>query len=133
MFDLEKAKGIVENGVEEAQELLRNPSKVDELLVTIEEKLRGIPLAGDLLGDVPLMIAMVKSYITKQYTNVSVKVIASMVASFLYLVKKKDLIADNIPIVGHVDDIAVLGAALKFCGPELQAFKAWRDGGSVNA
>ena len=111
MFDLEQAKSIVENGVGEAQELLQNPSKVDELLVTIEDKLRGVPLAGELLADVPLMIAMIKSYITKQYTDVSVKVIASMVAAFLYLVKRKDLIPDGIPLVGHVDDLAVLGAA----------------------
>ena len=133
MFDLEQAKSIVENGVGEAQELLQNPSKVDELLVTIEDKLRGVPLAGELLADVPLMIAMIKSYITKQYTDVSVKVIASMVAAFLYLIKRKDLIPDGIPLVGHVDDLAVLGAALKFCEPELKAYKAWRDGGAVNA
>ena len=50
-----------------------------------------------------------------------------------YLVKKKDIIPDNIPILGLVDDLAVLGVALKFCDPELKAFKAWRDGAQTNA
>ena len=133
MFDLEQAKSVLKTGMGEAQELLQNPSKVDELLKQMEEKLPEIPVGGDVLKDVPLMIAMIKGYITKQYTQVSGKVIASMIAAFLYLVKKKDIIPDNIPILGLVDDLAVLGVALKFCDPELKAFKAWRDGAQTNA
>jgi uncharacterized membrane protein YkvA (DUF1232 family) len=127
-FSLDEAKKLVEGGIGEAQELLKNPSKIDGLLEQLEDKLRGIPVGGDLLASVPLMIAMVKSYINGSYKEVSPKVIASLVAAFLYLVKRKDLIPDNIPLVGHVDDLAVLGVALKICEPELKAFAAWRDG-----
>ena len=127
-FSLDDAKKLVEGGIGEAQELLKNPSKIDGLLEQLEDKLRGIPIGGDLLASVPLMIAMVKSYINGSYKDVSPKVIASLVAAFLYLVKRKDLIPDNIPLVGHVDDLAVLGVALKICEPELKAFAAWRDG-----
>ena len=127
-FSLDDAKKLVEGGIGEAQELLKNPSKIDGLLEQLEDKLRGIQVGGDLLASVPLMIAMVKSYINGSYKEVSPKVIASLVAAFLYLVKRKDLIPDNIPLVGHVDDLAVLGVALKICEPELKAFAAWRDG-----
>ena len=127
-FSLDDAKKLVEGGIGEAQELLKNPSKIDGLLEQLEDKLRGIPVGGDLLASVPLMIAMVKSYINGSYKEVSPKVIASLVAAFLYLVKRKDMIPDNIPLVGHVDDLAVLGVALKICEPELKAFAAWRDG-----
>ena len=127
-FSLDDAKKLVEGGLGEAQELLKNPSKIDGLLEQLEDKLRGIPVGGDLLASVPLMIAMIKSYINGSYKEVSPKVIASLVAAFLYLVKRKDLIPDNIPLVGHVDDLAVLGVALKICEPELNAFAAWRDG-----
>ena len=127
-FSLDDAKKLMEGGIGEAQELLKNPSKIDGLLEQLEDKLRGIPVGGDLLASVPLMIAMVKSYINGSYKEVSPKVIASLVATFLYLVKRKDLIPDNIPLVGHVDDLAVLGVALKICEPELKAFAAWRDG-----
>ena len=127
-FSLDDAKKLVEGGIGEAQELLKNPSKIDGLLEQLEDKLRGIPVGGDLLASVPLMIAMVKSYINGSYKEVSPKVIASLVAAFLYLVKRKDLIPDNIPLVGHVDDLAVLGVALKICEPELKASAAWRDG-----
>ncbi len=73
------------------------------------------------------MIAMVKGYITGQYKAVSPKVIALLVGAFLYLVKKKDLIADNKPFIGYVDDIAVMALALKLSEPELSAFSAWRN------
>ena len=42
--------------------------------------------------------------------------------------KKKDLIPDYIPVIGIADDVAVLGIALKLVAPEVQAYKAWRDG-----
>ena len=128
MFDLNQVQNVLENGVGEARELLQNPSKVDELLMQMEAKLPEIPVGGDVLKDVPRMIAMGKGDITKQYTQVSGKVIATLVAAFIYLVKRKDIIPDGIPILGLLDDLGVIGAALKICGPELDAFKAWRDG-----
>ncbi|MBR3334850.1 MAG: DUF1232 domain-containing protein, partial [Clostridia bacterium] len=52
---------------------------------------------------------------------------ACLVGAIIYLIKKKDLISDSIPIVGIVDDIAVMGLALKLSEPELKAFAEWRD------
>ena len=127
-ISLDKAKALLESGIAEAQELIKEPSKVDDVLIQLENKLRDVPAIGDTLSDLPLMISMVKGYITKEYSEVSPKVIATMVAAFLYLVRKKDIIPDNIPVVGIADDLAVLGLALKLSGPELDAFKAFRDG-----
>ena len=127
-FSLDKAKELLDGGLAEAQELIQEPAKVDELLVQLEEKLKEVPAVGDTLADVPLMIAMVKGYITRTYSSVSPKVIASLVAAFLYLVKRRDLVPDNIPVVGLADDVAVLALAMKLSEPELAAFKAWRDG-----
>lgn len=126
-LSMEKAKALLETGIAEAQELIKEPSKVDEVLIQMENKLQEVPAIGETLSDLPLMISMVKGYITKEYTEVSPKVIATMVGAFLYLVKKKDIIPDNIPIIGIADDLGVLGLALKMCEPELAAFKAFRD------
>lgn len=126
-LSMEKAKALLETGIAEAQELIKEPSEVDEVLIQMENKLQEVPAIGETLSDLPLMISMVKGYITKEYTEVSPKVIATMVGAFLYLVKKKDIIPDNIPIIGIADDLGVLGLALKMCEPELAAFKAFRD------
>ena len=132
-ISIEKAKGVLESGLNEAKELLKDTGKVDELLKKAELKLKDVPVAGSVLADVPTMIAMVKGYITKSYTEVSVKVIATMVAAFIYVVKKQDLINDDIAVVGHLDDIAILAAAFMLCEPELKAFVEWRDGKAAEA
>ena len=127
-MSMEKAKALLDNGIAEAQQLISEPSKVDDLLLQLEQKLGEVPAIGETLSDLPAMIAMVKGYITKEYTQVSPKVIATIVAAFLYMIKKKDILPDNIPVVGLVDDLAVLGLALKLSEPELNAFKEFRDG-----
>ena len=126
-LNLEQAQGFLNKGIKEAQELIGNPSQVDELLMQLEEKLKTVPTIGETLSDLPLMIAMVKAWITKEYTVVSPKVIASLVGAMLYLLKKKDLIPDSIPLIGIADDLAVMGLALKLSEPELKAFSQWRE------
>ena len=127
-FNMEQAQELLNRGTEEAQEVIQNPSRVDEILVQLEEKLKEVPAIGNTLANLPLMIAMVKAWIKKEYTEVSPKVIACLVGAILYLLKKKDLISDSIPVIGIVDDLAVLGLALKLSEPELKAYAAWRDG-----
>ena len=127
-MNMEQARELLDKGVEEAEEVIQNPSKVDEILLQLEEKLKEVPAIGSTLADLPLMISMVKAWIQKEYTEVSPKVIACLVGAIIYLLKKKDLISDSIPIVGIVDDIAVLGLALKLSEPELKAYAEWRDG-----
>ena len=125
-INMEQARGLLDKGTEEAQEIIQTPSKVDEILVQLEEKLKTVPAIGNTLADLPLMVAMVKAWIKKDYTEVSPKVIACLVGAILYLIRKKDLISDSIPIVGIADDLAVMGLALKLSEPELKAFAEWR-------
>ncbi len=125
-FDFNKAKGLLDSGMQQAGELLKNPGQIGDLLKQAESKIKGFNLPQDLIRDVPLMISMVKGYITREYTNVSPKVIILLVSAFLYLVKKNDLIPDSIPVLGYVDDIAVLALAIKLCEPELKAYDQWR-------
>ena len=109
---------------------------MDDILLQLEEKLKTVPVIGSTLSDLPLMIAMIKAWIKKEYTVVSPKVIACLVGAVIYLIKKKDLISDSIPIVGHIDDLAVMGLALKLSEKELQDFSEWRKaqaGGTAEA
>ena len=126
-MDMDQAKEWLDKATGEAQQIIGNPSKVDEILMQLEAKLQEIPAIGDTLSNLPTMIAMVKAWITKEYTAVSPKVIACLVGAILYLLKKNDLINDRIPSVGIADDLAVMGLALRLSDPELEAFKTWRD------
>ncbi len=124
--DINQAKEWLEKAAGEAQEVIQNPSKVDEILLQLENKLQEVPAIGETLSNLPTMIAMIKAWIKKEYTVVSPKVIACLVGAVLYLLKRNDLISDRIPVLGIADDLAVLGLALKLSDPELEAFKAWR-------
>ena len=119
-FNVEKAKEVLEDGMNQAQELIQDPSKIKDLLAQVEEKIREIPVIGTDLANLPEMVSMIRSYVTKEY-EASPKVIAAAVSALLYLVKRKDLIPDNIPILGRIDDIGVIAAAAKLCGPEIEA------------
>ncbi len=125
-FDLEKAKEALQGLTGQAEQLLKDPTKVEELLQQLEEKLKELPAVGGALSKLPLMISMIRSYIRKEYTNVSPKVIATMVGAILYLLMGKDLIPDNVPVVGYADDLAVFVAAFMLDEPELNAYSQWR-------
>ena len=116
---------IINNLLADAYEYINNPSGLDQLLLTLEEKLRTIPEVGNTLSGLPVVIAMVKSWIKGEY-EVQPKVLATIIAAFLYFIKVKDIIPDNIPVVGVVDDVAVLMFALKVVEPEINAYRAWR-------
>lgn len=118
-------KAILDNATAEATDFINNPERLDSLLDQLEEKLKTIPAIGETVSELPVMISMVKSWIKKEY-EVSPKVIAVMVGAFLYLIKRYDLIPDNIPVVGIADDVAVLGLALKVCEKDIQEYKAFK-------
>ena len=127
-FGVERAQEVLDSEIAEAEGVLNNPSKMDDILLQLEEKLKEVPAIGSTLADLPLMISMVKAWVKKEYTVVSSKVIACLVGAVIYLLKKKDLIRDSIPVIGIVDDLAVMGLALKLSEPELKAYAEWRDG-----
>ena len=127
-FKPEDVQQILENGVAQAQEVLSDPAKIDALLQQFQQSVKELPSsAGEALSRIPLMASMVKGYVTQEYTAVSPKVVASLVSAFLYLVAKKDLINDSIPLLGLVDDVSVIALAMKINEAELDAYQQWRD------
>jgi len=126
-MDFEKAKEAISALTGQAEELIKDPGKIESLLQQLEAKIKELPVAGDALSKVPLMVSMIRSYITKEYTAVSPKVIITLVAAIIYLLKGKDLIPDSIPVVGYADDLAVFAAAFLIDEPELNAYAQWRS------
>lgn len=125
-FSAEWARGVISGGVDKAKGFVEDPEKMEGLLDSLKEKLKSLPdTVGTAFQNVPLMASMVKSYVTREYTDVSPKVIISLVSSFIYLVKQKDIIADTVPLLGLLDDLAVATVAMAICEPELKAYAEW--------
>ncbi|MBO4218627.1 MAG: DUF1232 domain-containing protein [Erysipelotrichaceae bacterium] len=125
-IDTTKVKEVLESGMERASELIKNNEQLNNVIDMVQTKIKETPLLGSAVGDLPVMVSMVKSYATKEYDVVSPKVIVTIVSAFLYLIKQKDLIKDTIPVLGQLDDIAVIVLAMNFIKPELNAYAEWK-------
>ena len=123
----QEAKKQLDNGMEEAEEILKNKDKMEKFLYDLEQKLQTVPLAGNVLSMIPTMISLIKSYIKKEYTEIPVGTIAAVISALLYWVSPVDLIPDIIPGVGYMDDAAVIAVCLKLVGDDLEEYKKWRD------
>lgn len=125
--DNQKAQELLDRGISDAQQVIRNPSRMEELLAQFEDKLNQFPTIGKKLSDIPTMIEMLKAWARKEYTEVSPKVITRLISAILYLIREKDLLWDSIPHIGIADDLAVMGLALKINKSDLKAFSEWKD------
>ncbi len=127
IIDVNKAQEIIDGGMKQAQEVLENNQAINELVEKVQAKVNEYPLLTTTFQDAKDLFSLIKSYVTKEYTEISPKVIATVVSAFLYLVKQKDLINDKIPVIGLLDDVAIAAIALKFVEPELKAYNEWKE------
>lgn len=128
----DQARSILDASAIKAEGILSDTAQVDDILNQVKARVANLPgAAASALANVPAMATMIKSYVTQEYTNVSPKVVASVLGALLYLVKGKDIIPDSIPLVGLVDDIAVVALAIKINEKEIEDFKYWEATGEL--
>ena len=109
------------------QEELPPPDQIDNLTGKAKEKLKGIKIFSDLIDDFLTLIRLVRAYTFRGYREVPLKSILAAVAAIIYFVNPVDLIPDFIPIIGYIDDAAVVGLALRFIHEDLENFRKWEQ------
>lgn len=82
---------------------------------------------GKLKDDLRLLQALCLAYWRGEYRAISGKAIVSVVAGLMYFLSPVDAIPDFIPVLGMLDDIAVLAWLMKTLDDELNAFRLWRN------
>jgi len=80
------------------------------------------------IEDARLLIAVVKDYWTGTYRKLPYGTIAAIVFTLIYVFNPLDLIPDVLPIIGEVDDAAVVTACLFLVERDLLAYKQWKQG-----
>src|SRR3972149_8013377 len=83
------------------------------------------PLAR-FIEDGQLLIAIVKDYWSGTYRQVPYGAIASMVFTLIYVLNPFDLVPDMLPLIGQLDDVAILGACLILVEQDLHKYKDWK-------
>lgn len=117
----------IKNNEEKAKKLLEDTDKLETFLINLENKLKLIPLAGNSLSNVPLLISCLRSYIKKEYTKMPLGSLIAILASLIYIFTPIDLVPDFIPGVGYLDDAAVITTCLKLVSSDLENYKKWRE------
>ena len=80
---------------------------------------------GSLRTDLPVLFRLARAYAAGDYRALPWKTLVTVVAGLLYFLSPVDLIPDVIPVVGYVDDAAVIGLVLRTVRRDLDAFEAW--------
>lgn len=109
-----------------AARLLEDPVEVLRAADAAAEKARSArgPL-GRIWNDLQTSVRLARAWSRRDYREVSRATLALVVGGFLYLVCPIDAIVDAIPVVGFVDDAAVLAFVLGQVRSELEAFRDW--------
>ena len=125
-FDEETAQIALESGYAKAEEMLKDQDKMERFLQRLEKKLKVIPLAGDKLADVPIMVSLIRSYVRKEYTDIPIGTIIAIVSALVYFVSPIDIVPDSIPVLGYFDDAAVVAACWKLVDSDVEEYVKWR-------
>ena len=109
-----------------AKRLLRDPVAVLRAAESASDKARQArgPLAR-VWDDVQTAIRLARAWGRRDYRGVDRRTIALIVGGLLYFVSPIDAIVDAIPVLGLVDDVAVLGWVLGQVRAELDGFREW--------
>ena len=123
----QKICSAVDSKKNQAEYITNNKDAFDEFLINIETTLKKIPAVGTLLSDIPLLVSLVKSYVSGEYKEIPYNAIVAVVAALLYVISPVDIIPDLIPGVGFLDDAAAVAFCVKMLHDDLENYKFWRD------
>jgi uncharacterized membrane protein YkvA (DUF1232 family) len=68
---------------------------------------------------------MLRSWVAREYTEVSPEAIVAALAALIYFVSPIDIIPDFLPLIGHLDDVLIIGYLTKVFNKEMERFLTW--------
>ena len=111
----EKFESFTSYSEDDAQKVMDNQEKIERIATN--------PTLHKYLNDVKLYFQMLGDIFTGKYKKVPFGTIAAIVGTLLYVLSPVDLIPDVIPVVGYLDDAAILAACLNFTRFDVEEYK----------
>ncbi len=125
-FSKEELEQALVMNNEEAKSTIEDEDKFERLTEKLEKKLKLMPIIGKQASDIVCMVSLVRSYIKKEYTDIPLGTIISIVSTLIYIISPIDLIPDFIPGVGLIDDLALLTWVFKSINSDVEEYRKWR-------
>ena len=126
-FGEEEANIELKKRYKKAEKILDDEDKLGNFLDRLEYKLNKVPVGGNILSMIPVMIAMLRSYFKKEYKDIPLGTLIALVSALLYWLAPADVIPDVIPIAGYVDDATVIATCLKLINDDIKEYKVWKE------
>ncbi len=102
--------------------------KVVEHSEEIKKRFTGGPLRR-FVDDGQLLVSLVRDYWVKVYRQVPYGTLAAVVFTLIYVFNPLDLMPDVLPIVGQIDDAAVVAGCLMLVEHDLYTYQQWKQRG----
>lgn len=126
-FSKEKIEGQLEKRTKKAIRLISDNEHAAAAVKKILYKARKIKGMSSYIDNIESMCRLVKDYASGRYTDVSRKSMVVIASALVYVMTPIDLVPDIIPIIGHLDDIAVIAYVIKVMRVELVKYNVWRS------
>lgn len=131
MINNEKKLDIEEslkNSEEEAKRLLgdkeKTKKKIDDAFEKANKNKEKLEKVWNYLH---LFFSISRDYINGSYKEIPKGSILAIIGSLIYFLSPIDLIPDFIPVVGFIDDIAVLGLVFNQVKSDLDDYERWKN------
>jgi uncharacterized membrane protein YkvA (DUF1232 family) len=118
------AEELVQEGAQKVTE--KDIEKVVSKSEEIKKKFNTAGPLGRFIEDGQLLTSIVKDYWSGKYRKIPYGGIASIVFSLVYVFNPFDIMPDMLPLIGQIDDVAVLGACLILIEQDLHKYKDWK-------
>lgn len=130
-FSKEELHKALHANDEEAASILEDKGKWESFKEKVEQfikKAEKIPVFGSFIEDIVTMVSLVDSYVRNEYDAVPKGTLLSVVGTLVYVISPIDLIPDFIPVIGYIDDIAVVSFVLNLgLNADLDKYRKWHD------
>jgi uncharacterized membrane protein YkvA (DUF1232 family) len=77
--------------------------------------------------DGKLLSALIKDWRAGRYRQAMYGTIAAAAFALIYVINPFDIVPDVLPIIGAVDDAAVVGACLMLVERDLRQYRGWKE------
>ena len=77
-MDMSKIQELLDESSAKVEGIMKDTAALENILQSAEKKLNEIPGIGQYAAKLPLMLSMIRSYISKEYTDVSTKVVVHL-------------------------------------------------------
>lgn len=128
-LDPEELRGALGRERREAERIFGRSRESTRLLqAALRKSERNRGRLRSLWHDLSALLRLARAWKDRTYTSLPKKTIVATLAALAYFVNPFDLMPDMLPLIGFVDDAAILGLVIAAIRDDLEKFHEWEAG-----